>query len=175
MHEVEVKIIDVDVNEIKQKILTHNAILTKKEEQDNYFFDLPDKTVEGYIRIRKSKNLLEGSNKTIITIKKIISKDEVRITNETEIEIKSVDEGLKFLQELGLKQNKVAYKYRESYLLQNVLIEFDKWNNEEYPDPYIELEGDKDAIYNLIKLLEIDSSKITSQTLDEIKRNKGYL
>lgn len=173
MTEIEVKIIDINVDIIKQKVIELGAKLVKKEEQENYFFDLPDKDTEGYVRIRNTRSLIDFKHSIQITIKKILSKNEVRSTIETNLDINSVEEGLKFLNELGLKQTKVAYKYRESYILHNALIEFDTWNKEEYPEPYIEIEGDKDIIWKLISLLEIPPSNVTSKSLDEIKKEKG--
>ncbi|KRQ87973.1 CYTH domain protein [Caloramator mitchellensis] len=174
MTEIEVKVIDVDVEKIKQKLMNLNAKLVKMEEQENYFFDLPTGNKEGYIRIRKTTSLIDLSQNIQITIKKIISKDEVRSTVETNLEINSIEDGIKFLTELGLKQTKKAFKYRESYLLQNALIEFDTWNKEEYPHPYIEIEGEKESIIKLIKLLEISPLNVTSKSLDEIKKEKGF-
>lgn len=41
MNEIEVKVIDVDTESIKRKVIDKGGILVKKEIQENYMYGLP--------------------------------------------------------------------------------------------------------------------------------------
>ncbi|WDC84626.1 hypothetical protein PL321_02665 [Caloramator sp. mosi_1] len=80
------------------------------------------------------------------------------------------------MKELGIKDFKREDKHRESYMLKDVLIEFDTWDKEVFPMPYIEIEAPNiEALENTILLLNIPKDKITSKGLLEIKRDMGLL
>ncbi|SEF51544.1 adenylate cyclase, class 2 [Caloramator fervidus] len=175
MKEKEVKIIDVNIKEIKEKLLKLGAKKLKNEFQENYFFNLPI-SKDGYIRIRKIIDLNNKKEKILLTSKIILCKNTIRQTLENEVEISSLEDGIKFLESIGINLVKKATKYRESYHLNEILIEFDEWNKEEFPYPYIEIEADdENKIFKLVNELNIDPSKVTSKTLDEIKKDKGLL
>ncbi|MCX7903196.1 MAG: class IV adenylate cyclase [Caloramator sp.] len=175
MKEIEVKIIDIDVNKIKEQLIKLGAKKITEEFQENYFFDLPIKD-DGYIRIRKTKNLLDNTEKIILTSKLIISKNFSRQTIENDVLIDSVEAGINFLKSIGINLSKKATKHRESFLFNNCIIDFDSWNKEEFPFPYIEIESeDESYILETVKLLKIDSSNVTSKTLNEIKKEKGLI
>ena len=55
MKEIETRIIDIDVQEIRQKLLNLNAVKVKQENQINNIYDFSDKRLlsdKGYARIR---------------------------------------------------------------------------------------------------------------------------
>ena len=60
MREREVKILNIDKEEIERKLINIGANLIKDENQINYRFDTDDgflkKTYNGYLRIRITKN-----------------------------------------------------------------------------------------------------------------------
>jgi len=175
MKEIEVKVIDIDVKQIKELLINLNAKKIKEEFQENYFFDLPIQN-DGYIRIRKTKNLMDNTEKIILTSKLIISKGLTRQTIENDVIINSVEAGINFLKSIGINFSKKATKHRESFLFNNCIIDFDTWNKEEFPFPYIEIESENESfILETIKLLKIDPSNVTSKTLNEIKKEKGLI
>lgn len=176
MNEIEVKVLDIDLEITRNKILGLGGKLVKNELQYNYIYELPEhiKNRDGYIRIRKIHNLIDDSYKNILCIKKIISRSEAKITEEHETVIENLDEGLSFLNAMELKNLGCFNKRRESYSLNGALIEFDTWDKEHFPIPYIEIEAPGSSEINkILKLLDIPESKATSKSLADIKKDMG--
>ena len=67
MREREVKVLNIDKEEIEQKLTDLGAVLVKDEDQINYRFDTDDsflkKTYKGYLRIRITKYNILGETK----------------------------------------------------------------------------------------------------------------
>lgn len=178
MNEVEIKVLNVDIDRIKKDILANGGFLVKKENQENHIFYLPDyeKGSSGYIRIRRVHDLINDLHKDILCVKKIISQDKYRVTDEHEVEVMDFEECCKFLNSIGIKFNKQQDKYRESYRLNGVLIEIDTWSKNVFPHPYLEIEADdENMIFATLDLLQIPRENSTSKTLEEIKRDMGLL
>lgn len=177
MNEVEVKVIGVNCEEIRSKIISLNGILVKKEFQENHIFSLPENlNAKGYIRIRVIKDYLNGNNKTLLCIKKVISQDKVRKMDEREFEVDNFDEAIGFLSALNIEFLSQENKSRESYSLEDALIEFDTWDEKVFPHPYVEIEAEnEERLYSIINLLEIPHDKVTSKGLIEIKKEMGLL
>lgn len=174
MKEIEVKIFGVDIEDIKTKVLSLGGTLAKRENQENYFYDFPPhmKDEKGYIRIRKIHNLLDDSTKLMMCIKKIISQEAARKTEEHEFEVLDFKEADEFLKSMGADFFSREDKYRESYLLLNSLIEIDIWDKKVFPEPYIEIEAEsEEKIYEILSLLNIPAEKATSKSLNEIKKS----
>lgn len=172
MNEIEVKILGVDIDKIKEKILLLGGKLLKQEIQENYCYDLPPhlSNQNGFIRIRKIKSLIDSSEKVILCSKKIISQSKARITDENEVEINSFEDCLKFVESLELKLYRRSNKQRESYTLNDALIEIDTLDKDEFPEPYIEIEAvNENLIYDVMDLLEIPRDKATSKSLRQIR------
>jgi adenylate cyclase class 2 len=173
MDEIEVKIFGVDIENIKKKVLKLGGTLAKKENQENYFYDFPPhmKDEKGYIRIRKIHNLIDDSTKIMMCMKRIISQDTARKTEEHEFEVLDFKEAEEFLKSMGIGFFSKEDKYRESYLLSNALIEIDIWDKKVFPEPYIEVEAESEKkIYEILSILGIPAEKATSKSLNEIKK-----
>ncbi|EYE89044.1 adenylate cyclase [Fervidicella metallireducens AeB] len=179
MNEIEVKVLDVDIETIKKKIVELKGVLIKKEYQENYIYSLPMhlNNRNGYIRIRRTHDLLKDTYENILCIKKIISQDDFRITEENEVTVSSIEDCKNFLEALEVKFFRKQNKYRESYLLSDSLIEIDEWDKDIFPDPYIEIEAKTPEILeSILAALSIPKEKTTSLTLEEIKKNlKGQV
>lgn len=175
MKEIEVKVLDLDILDIKNKVINLGGKIVKNEQQENYFWGLKD-TDKGYLRIRRIYDFLNNSEKITLCIKKIHTTEFSRENIEHEFEVSSFDECLNFVKALGFGDFKREDKHRESYILNDVLIEFDTWDKSVFPYPYIELEApDNEALKKIIDLLEIPKEKITSKGLLEIKKEMGLL
>jgi adenylate cyclase class 2 len=176
MNEIEVKVLGVDVEEVRNKIIKLGGKLVKKERQENYIYYLPPhvENQNGYVRIRKIHNLIDNSFKIILTSKKIISQDKYRKTEEMDVEVLNLEQCRSFLHSLELKFHRQENKYRESYSLNGALIEIDEWDKDIFPEPYIEIEAENEkGIFDILKILEIPESKATSKTLEQIKQEMG--
>lgn len=176
MNEIEVKVLDVDTNEVIRKLKSLGCTPVKNELQENYIYSLPDSMhdIKGYVRIRRVKSLLDGTTKNLLCIKKIISQDSVKSCEEHETEVSSFSACSDFLKALNLRFLGRKDKKRESYLFNDTLIEIDTWDKEYFPEPYIELEGESsEKIYETLTLLGIPHEKATSLSVEEIKKLRG--
>lgn len=176
MREREVKILNIDKEEIEKKLIDLGAVLIKDEEQTNIRFDTEDnflrKTYNGYLRLRVTKNLLKDETKNTMTFKKSISRDKIRVNEETETEVSNSDETIKILELLGYKQKKPGYKHRRSYLYDNINFEIDTWDKETYPKPYLEIEvSTNEELDKAIDLLQLDKSQISTKSIDELRKD----
>lgn len=175
MKEIEVKVLGLDILDMKNKVINLGGNLVKNEHQENYFWSLKD-TDTGYLRIRRINDLVNNREKITLCIKKIHTTEFARENIEHEFEVSSFDECMSFVKALGFNDFKREDKHRESYILNDVLIEFDTWDKNVFPYPYIELEApNHEALRKIIDLLEIPQEKITSKGLLEIKKEMGLL
>lgn len=174
MNELEVKVFNVDIITVKESIINNGGKLVKRENQSNYYYNLPSGSGTGYIRIRTVENLIDKSTRYILCIKKIISEDKCRLSDEHEFEIKDFNECRNFLKALGLEFHSKQDKYRESYEYMGALIEFDIWDKRVFPDPYMEIEAENEKkIYSVLTALDIPEYKATSKSLTEVKKEMG--
>lgn len=176
MREREVKVLNIDKDEIENKLKNLGAVLLKDEEQTNIRFDTEDnflkKTYNGYLRIRITKNLLNGDVKNTLTFKRNISRDTLRINEETETEISNYEETIKILQFLGYNKKRPGYKHRRSYSYENIVFEIDTWDKDTYAKPYLEIEmTTEDELETAIELLHLDREQITTKSIDELRKD----
>lgn len=176
MKEREVKVLNIDKDEIEKKLKGMGAILLKDEDQTNIRFDTEDnylkKTYNGYLRLRITKNNLNQEIKNTLTFKKNISRDSLRVNEETETEVSNWEEAVKILQILGYNKKRPGYKHRKSYLYDNIVFEIDTWDEETYPKPYLEIEmTDEEDLERAIELLQLDREQITSKPIDELRKD----
>jgi len=175
MKEREVKVLNIDKEEIEKKLINIGAKLIKDENQINYRFDTDDgilkKTYNGYLRIRITKNLLNGEIKNTLTFKRGLKRSVLRINEETETEISDWENTAKILELLGYKQKKPGYKHRRSYKYENITFEIDTWDEDTYSKPYLEIEmTSEEDLEKAIILLDLDRSQVTTKPIDELSK-----
>lgn len=172
MNEIEVKVLDIDKESLVKKLNDINATLVKKEFQNNYMFDYPDNrffSKGGYVRIRKSISILDKKEKIILTFKELISKDKFKVSKEIEFKADDFDSAKNFLEALGLKLFRVDEKFRQSYKLDEGLIEIDTWAG---VPTYFEAEAEnEEKVEILLNKLGYNLSQSTSMTLAEIMKH----
>jgi len=179
LKEIETRIIDIDVQEMRRKLLSIDAVKVKQENQINNIYDFSDKRLlnnKGYARIRTVQDGLTNSTLHYITTKKLISQEKYKIMDEHESEIKDEAAAKGIFEALGLNLIQSIKKYRESYRYKNTLIEIDINEKEFCPFPYIEIEGeDEYEIMEVIGLLGYSLEDTTSKTIYEILKSKKAL
>ncbi|MBP1925793.1 adenylate cyclase class 2 [Sedimentibacter acidaminivorans] len=176
MREREVKVLNIDKDEIEKKLKKIGAVLLKDEEQTNIRFDTDNnylkETYNGYLRIRTTKNLLDGKVKNTLTFKKSISRDKMRVNEETETEISNCEETIKILEFLGYNKKRPGYKHRRSYSYDHIIFEIDTWDKDTYSKPYLEIEmSSEDELEKAIKLLQLDRKQITTKSIFELRKD----
>ncbi|AID44299.1 adenylate cyclase [Candidatus Arthromitus sp. SFB-mouse-Japan] len=180
--EIEVRILDVDIHEIRRKIFEYNGVLVKKENQINKLFDFDDDRLlrnNGYARIRIIKDLISDKNFYYMTSKRKLSKssDKYKVMDEQEVLIDSWEIGENIFKSLGLSMKNEIKKYRESYKINDVLIEIDINDKSFYPNPYVEIEGESiNEIEEVVNILgysmEDTTSKSIFELIEDLNKNK---
>ena len=108
MREREVKVLNIDKEEIEKKLIDLGAVLVKDEDQINYRFDTDDgflkKTYRGYLRIRITKNNLSGETTSAMTFKRSIKRDSLRVNEEIDTDLSDWESTSKIIELLGYKK-----------------------------------------------------------------------
>ena len=179
MNEIEVKIIDINIDIIKQKLESIQAVKVKMENQINNIFDFPDERLlsqKGYARIRVVEDLLNNKTVNYMTTKKMISQEKYKVMEEKEVLINDGKTGEDIFISLGLVLKGSIKKYRESYKYKNTLIEIDINDKSFCPFPYIEIESPTgDELEEVVNLLGYTIQDTTSKTIYEILSGKGVM
>lgn len=172
--ELEVKVLGIDIDLIEEKILNLKGELIADEFQINTLIDStanPIKdSVDAYLRIRETKNLLNEEVNVVLTLKKNIKNKNLRENIELNSRIEDRKVVLEILKNLGFDKIEIGYKERRSYKLNGARIDIDKWDKETYPFPYIEIEVDDYRHLNeIISLLEIPQENISNKSIVELQ------
>lgn len=174
---METRIINIDVNGIRDKLVKINAEKVKQENQINSIYDFPDKRLlneKGYIRIRKVENIMNNSFHSYMTSKKLLRQNKFKIMSEYETEVDDPVQCEKILLSIGLQLVESIKKYRESYKYKNALIEIDINDKSFCPFPYIEIETcNEKELSEVVSLLGYTMKDTTSKTIYEILKGKG--
>lgn len=177
LKEMEIRILEIDVHSMRNKLLSLGCTKVKEENQINLIYDFPNKKLlnnKGYARIRIIEDLMTNKTTNYMTVKKLLSSEKYKIMDEHETEILSSDQGKKILESLGLCLVQGIKKYRESYKFKDTLIEIDINQKDFCPFPYIEIEShDENQIKEVVRLLGYAMEDTTSKTIYEILKDKG--
>ncbi|APQ75627.1 class IV adenylate cyclase [Clostridium botulinum] len=172
MKEIETRIIKIDIEEIRKKLLDLGAIKVKEESQINNIYDFSDKKLlknKGYGRIRYIKDVIKNEEHYYMTVKKLISQEKYKVMEENETEILDFKEGEHIFKALGLELIESISKFRESYKYKETLVEIDINDKSFCPFPYIELESNnEEELEELVVLLGYSMNDTTSKTIYEI-------
>lgn len=173
--ELEVKVLGMDLDEIEKRILSLGGKLIAKEKQTNTLIDSTDRPIkeslDGYLRIRETKDLLNNQEKIVITMKKSLDRNGLRDNIELSTEIKDKENMLNILRDLGYDKIEVGYKERKSYELMGARLDFDKWDMETYPYPYMEIEVDDiKHLHKITGVLEIPQDNISTKSIVQLRK-----
>lgn len=122
MKEIEVKILNIDVKDIEQKLNNLGADLIFSDTLEALYFNLPEYLPNGTsitIRLRK-----EGSN-NVLTMKTAKEQlNNIKIREETEVEFDNFKNMHKILKTIGLSERLHIKKYRKIYHLKSDDVKF---------------------------------------------------
>ncbi|RMG31431.1 MAG: class IV adenylate cyclase [Bacteroidetes bacterium] len=139
MQEIEVKILEIDRDEIEKKLLALGAEKYFEGEMRAVYYDAADGHIHQQgdaLRLRK-----EGS-KTVLTYKRAISRQGAKIMEECETEVASMENMQQILSLLGFKPLKETRKFRTSYLLEGCSVVIDEYTGAlAHIPPFIEVEA----------------------------------
>lgn len=178
--ELEVKVLGIDLDTIEEKIVKLKGELIADELQVNTLIDSTSNpikdSVDAYLRIRETENLLNDKVNVVLTLKKNIKNKDLRENLELNSEIEDKDTILSIFKNLGFDKIEVGHKKRRSYKLNGARIDLDIWDKETYPYPYIEIEVENLKHLNEItSLLEIPQENISNKSIVELKEELKLL
>lgn len=170
----------MDLEELEMKIINIGGQLVAYEDQINTIIDSEEdyiqKDLDSYLRIRETNSLLDDSEEIEFTLKQNIQRDGIRENIERNIVISDKDEMLQVLDVLGYSVKAVGIKRRKSYQLDDIRFDLDKWDENTYPYPYMEIEVIKESDLDyIIKVLNIPKENISTKSItglrEELKRS----
>ena len=175
--ELETRIVDIDVDNIRDILTLNNAEKVKSEDQVNDIYDFEDGRLlakKGYARIRTIEDRLNKRTIYYMTTKKMISQNKFKVMEENEVIIDNKEMGEGIFKSLGLILKESNKKYRESYKIFDSLVEIDINDKNFCPFPYIEIETkSEEKLDKIVKLLGYTIEDTTSQTIYEILSERG--
>ncbi|MGL4773508.1 MAG: class IV adenylate cyclase [Clostridium sp.] len=172
MKELETRIINIDVDGLREKLISLGGKKVKVEDQVNDLYDFEDGRLlssKGYARIRTINDKLNNSITYYMTTKKMLSQGRFKEMEENETIVLDKEMSEKIFKSLGLQLVQSISKYRESYELMNSLVEIDINDKEFCPFPYIEIETDSEEnLEKVVTALGYTLDDTTSKTIFEL-------
>ena len=160
--EYEIRILEVDVENLTQKLENLGAKKVGDWFQKRYVYDFVPKRENQWIRLRTN------GEKTTLTYKNI-EKDAIDGTKELEIEVDNFEKTNEMLEILGYKNKGYQENKRIRYLLNGVEIDFDSWPR---IPTYMEIEGSNEKeVTETLKLLELENAKVCASNCEDIYKN----
>ena len=149
--EYEVRVLEIDREEIIKKLEQLGAKKVKDVIQRRYVYDFNPVQKHKYIRVRTD------GIKTTLTIKHV-EKDTVDGTKELEITIDDFEKANEILNELGYKPKGYQESKRLEYELDGVKFDIDRWPL--IPE-FMEIEGNNpEEIYKMVERLGIEKERV---------------
>lgn len=157
--EYEVRVLEINKEEMQNKLKELNAILVEDVFQKRYVYDFKPVNPSKWIRLRTN------GTKTTLTIKNVESSN-IDGTKEMEVEVSDFDTANEILNELGYIPRGIQENKRIKYDLNGVEVDIDTWP--EIPT-YLEIEGkSEEEVFNTLELLGIEKEKATSLDVQSI-------
>lgn len=147
--EIEVKFLNVDIEDIRERILSAGGKLMQPMRLMKRVIIEPASLSgrDAFVRLR------DEGNKTTLTFKEFGEKSNHDV-KEIEVEVSDFDAMLNMFSELSMHYRSFQESKRETWHLNDVEIVIDVWP---WLDPYIEIEGDSEAtIRQTAQLLGFD-------------------
>lgn len=170
--ELEVKILGMDFEDLKARVLKLGARKLSEEKQVNLRINSSTRPIDpelGYLRLRLVE-FSDGKSKKELTFKAKNKTKLLRNYSEFTSQIENEEGILSILEILGFDQISRGEKHRESYTYGGARFDFDTWDKESYPDPYMEIEVEnEDQFIEIIKALEIPEENISRKSIAELR------
>lgn len=177
MKELETRLVDIDVDNIRKILIDAGAVNVKKEHQINDIYDFCDRRLlneKGYARVRYTKDDLTNKETVFMTTKKMLSQGRFKEMEENEVVVDNRDMATKIYLSLGLELVESIKKYRESYKIYDSLVEIDINDKAFCPFPYLEIETtSEEKLEKIVKLLGYKLEDTTSKTIYELLDERG--
>lgn len=170
--EIEVKVLNIDVDEMVSKLESLGAEKINHEFQKNYTFIPKGEGAfsDGYLRVRETIHKDSDDKEIELTFKEVKTVDDVRINNEYTTKIDSVTMMTRILEHIGMELEYKGEKERISYRYKNQRFDLDIWDKKTYPNPYMEIEfSNQSKIDEIIDDLGLDRDHVTNKSITELR------
>ena len=159
--EYEIRVLEINKEEIVNKLKRLGAIMKGNFKQKRYVYDLKPAEKGKWIRLRTNGKV------TTLTYKDIVS-NTLDGTKEVEFEVEDFDKANEFLEKIGFINRSYQENERIQFILNNVEIDIDSWP---MIPTYMEIEGkSEEEVLNMKRVLNIDESNVTTLNCDDIYR-----
>lgn len=159
--EYEIRILEINKNEIIKRLEELGAEKIKEFEQKRYVYDLKSVQKSKWIRLRTN------GKTTTLTYKDIVS-NTIDGTKEVEIEVDDFNKTNEFLECIGFKSRSYQENKRVKYILNGVEIDIDSWP---MIPTYLEIEGNTEKeVIDVVEILGVNKSKLTALNCEDIYR-----
>lgn len=177
MKELETRVVDIDVEKVRETLINLGAEKVKEEYQINNIYDFEDNRLlnaKGYARIRITDDRLNNKEVVYMTTKKMLSQGTFKVMEENETIVQDKEAAAKIYNSLGLILKESIRKYRESYKLMGSLVEIDINDKSFCPFPYLEIETtSEERLKEILALLGYGIEDTTSKTIYELLEERG--
>lgn len=169
--EKEVKIFPIDLEKFESKLLSLGAECIGVEMQRNWLFDVPQWEREGsYLRLRELLDEEGNVASAELTWKENRPGQALRVNRETNVPLSHPVGMRDILTALGYPVIECAHKERKSYLFRKARIELDRWDPEDFPFPYAEIEVESEKqLEEILDMLEISKDRVSTLSIRELK------
>ncbi len=151
--EYEVRVLEIDVDKVKEKLKKLGAVLVEDVFQKRYVYDFIPAVPKKWIRLRTN------GIKTTLTIKNVES-SKIDGTRELEIVVDDFDTANEILFEMGYKPRGIQENKRIKYDLNGVEVDIDTWPG---IPTYLEIEGSCEReVFDTLDMLGIARDRATS-------------
>lgn len=170
MKEIELKILDVDINNLEKKLKDCGAkLILKPTVFREYYFEIPGLTTEE--REFYSFRLRAEGDVNVLTAKHKEEDDQFNINKEVEINVSSIEDTKELLSILRFKIFRQREKIREIYKIDNIKVMIDKYNG---ICPYAEIEStSKESVESFVKILGYSLKDTTNKTATTLLKESG--
>lgn len=163
--EIEVRVLNIDKEDLISKLEDNNAKFIGDWYQIRYVYDFNPKLDNKWIRLRTN------GITTTLTIKEV-KDSSIEGTKELEIEVSSIEDTDKILEELGYKKRSIQENKRIRYILNDVEVDIDTWPK---LNTYVEFEGEsEEKIKEVFKILNLNYKDATTDNTQDIYMSLGY-
>lgn len=152
MREIEIKILEIDREEIEKKLISLGAKMVFDDEIHAIYYDSADNSIRksrGALRLRK-----EGG-RSVLTFKNYVENIDAKVREEKELEVSDFNTMRSILESIGFSAWLEMKKHRTTYEHEGIHFELDKYHDEyEYIPEFLEIEGtDIETIHKYVELL----------------------
>ncbi|BES65182.1 hypothetical protein SANA_16210 [Gottschalkiaceae bacterium SANA] len=175
MKEREVKVLGINLNVVEERLIQAGAVLLKDEDQINWVFradvlETPEGEL-GYLRLRSTKSRITNDSTFELTLKMKESAKELRVYEEYTSQVSDPKVLIEMFELLGHPLRHRGEKHRKSYRWQGIDFEMDQWDENTYPDPYLEIEVEsEDDLERALQMLKIPRDLISTKSIGDLRK-----